>query len=221
MNSLCRPIEKNEELNYHHQEIISKPNTAKASLIVYPFTNCYPYDRRENLEKWNEIACKIFKYEQTRTIKIEDSSDLPSNALEYRVAWVADNNKFRVTAELSRELFRPDFALIAIKSAMEDVKKIVNEIIEIAWKHKKMIECFPEFNSTITEGLQKEVTRLNNDTNYLKNKVSDLDVELNGIWGRGGKIIEDGRERLSVTQRLKETEDSIGELKVKIARRRK
>lgn len=213
--NLCPLIKPDEELNYNEITIYSRPDFGDTELSVYPFTNCYPFNRESNLKKWNELACKIFKYETKKEVVIdEQGSGLPINALTYRVFYRNDNGSFRVSAKSQRQTFRQDRALNAIKQVMEsDVIKIVNELIEIAWKHKKMIECFPEFNSTITETLQKNYTRLEENYKTLLNKISDLEIELFGVWE---KNFTPKADRSPILKRLEANEDDINELRTRM-----
>ena len=49
---LCQVIKPDEKLDYNNINLIVDPNINNNSLlIVYPFTNCFPFDRRTNIEK--------------------------------------------------------------------------------------------------------------------------------------------------------------------------
>ena len=145
---LCQVIKPDEKLDYNNINLIVDPNINNNSLlIVYPFTNCFPFDRRTNIEKWNEIACKIFHYVTKVEVKLNIEE---AEKYKYGVEYYGDNGRFRIQALASGTYFHQKAAIEAIKIVMKDIIGAINEIIETAWLHKKMLECFPEFNSEKT-----------------------------------------------------------------------
>ena len=204
LKSLCREIKPDEELNYHDQNIISSPNNSSAYLKVSPFTHCYPFDRAETFQQWNNIACKIFPYESKSSIQIDDpGSGLPTNALTYQVSYHEDNGTFKITATSQRVTFKQDYALRAIKKVMINVIKVVNEIIEQAWMHKKMLECFPEFSTIIVGQLKADIHNVTSDLKKLQDDIGQ---------------IKPGRSDESLTTQFSIIENEVEKLKLTVAK---
>jgi hypothetical protein len=174
MKTLCRTIKPDEALNYNQQNLAYNESRKIAYLTIYPFTNCAPYDRADTIQQWNDLACKIFKAEHKIDIQIPDPVQKAlTGGWFYSVSFYGDNGKFKITST-SRETFQHDHALESIKQAMIDVIKAINEIIDLAWMHNKMLECFPEFNTTIIGELKSDIKNILTDLKTLKDDIGQI-----------------------------------------------
>jgi len=175
MKSLCQLIKPNENLNYNEINIVVAQTTPYDSrLTIYPFTNCYPFDRSTNIAKWNEIACKIFYSEHREVVTLTPNMETPKESLNYQVVFSSDNGKFRIRASIHQKHFDNENALEAIKVTMKKVIEAVNKIIETAWMHNKMLQCFPEFNQEVTKDLALTINKNITDLEALKTDIGNI-----------------------------------------------